>query len=119
MVLNYPIYFRFLSNIILINLFKDIFGIDYDPNEFGEEEFDDDDDDELDYDEERPKKRGQGGPKKTIYDAFEPDELIEKYYTDFDKWIRKEDEPERFLTRPLPVQSVSIFRENLLNNILI
>ena len=47
----------------------------------------------------QPKRKVKAHPKKTIYDAFEPDELIEKYYTDYDKFLRDEDEPERFLTR--------------------
>ena len=90
---------------------QDIFGIDYEADEFAAEEYDEDDE-EAEFEEygepNANRKKRKGDTKKvTIYDAFEPDELIEKYYTDYDKFLREEDEPERFLTRALPVAKVS------------
>jgi len=87
---------------------QDIFGQDYDPGEFEDGEDEDDEDDEDDYSAERRKKKNRDAKKMTIYDFFEPGDLIEKYYTDFDKFLREEDEPERFITRAVPVDKVKI-----------
>ena len=84
---------------------QEIFGVDFDAAEFENYSEDDDEEDEDEYGEKVSKKRTTKN-QTTIYDAFEPDELIEKYYTDYDKFLREVDEPERFLTRTTPVEKV-------------
>lgn len=91
---------------------QDIFGVDFDFDEFGygeEDEFEEEDEyDEDGEDEEgrpRPKKGGKKkSQKKTIYEAFEPSEIERGFFTDQDNEIRVTDMPERFQLRQVPVK---------------
>ncbi|XP_050409437.2 transcription elongation factor SPT6 [Patella vulgata] len=93
---------------------QDIFGVDFDIEEFAdydEEEEDDMDeeyeDEELDVDgvaRPRTKKSGRARrTKKSIYDVFEPSELERGHFTDLDNEIKTADMPERFQLRQVPV----------------
>ncbi|XP_023242655.1 transcription elongation factor SPT6-like [Centruroides sculpturatus] len=92
---------------------QDIFGVDFDYNEFehyGEEYEEDIDDEEYEEEEEegetrpRPKRSVQKRPtKKSIFDVFEPSELERGHFTDLDNEIRVTDIPERFQLRGIPV----------------
>lgn len=92
---------------------QDIFGVDFDYNEFehyGEEYEEDIDDEEYEEEEEegetrpRPKRSVQKRPaKKSIFDVFEPSELERGHFTDLDNEIRATDIPERFQLRGIPV----------------
>ncbi len=42
--------------------------------------------------------------KSTIYDVYEPSELERGHFLERDGEIRVTDKPERFQTRPIPVQ---------------
>ena len=91
---------------------QDIFGVDFDFDEFeqygddygeDEEEEEEYEDDMIDEDgETRPraaKKAKKRGKKATIYDVFEPSDLARAHYTDQDQDIRGADMPERFQLR--------------------
>ncbi|PIK37487.1 putative transcription elongation factor SPT6 [Apostichopus japonicus] len=93
---------------------QDIFGVEFDFDEFQEYRESDVDDDEEDYeydDEEgeemgqrRQKKSGRSkAPKTSIYEVFEPSDLERRHFTDFDEAIRTGDIPERFQLRQVPI----------------
>ena len=93
---------------------QDIFGVDFDFEEFeqygddydeGEEE-DEYGDEDMDDDGEarpRPAKKAKKGKRATIYDVFEPSDLARAHYTDKDHEIRSADMPERFQLRQVAV----------------
>ncbi|KAK0074908.1 hypothetical protein PV325_007644, partial [Microctonus aethiopoides] len=92
---------------------QDIFGIDFDYEEFKNYEDDNDDDDESDEDDEngeRPRKRRKSEmtkrTKKTIFDIYEPSELKRGHLTDIDDEIRNCDLPERMQLRSTPITPV-------------
>lgn len=78
---------------------QDIFGIDFDYDEFGkygEDEFEDDEDEEEDdyiHDEieDRPRRSKQHlkkkSTKKSIFEVYEPSELIRGHFTDIDNEV--------------------------------
>ncbi|XP_002036804.2 transcription elongation factor SPT6 [Drosophila sechellia] len=97
---------------------QDIFGVDFDYDDFSKYEEDDyEDDSEGDeYDEDlgvgddmRVKKKKalkKKVVKKTIFDIYEPSELKRGHFTDMDNEIRKTDIPERMQLREVPVTPV-------------
>lgn len=96
---------------------QDIFGVDFDYEEF--EKYDDDeyeDESEVDEYEDEPNEERAKKPKKqtrkktskkTIFDIFEPSELKRGHFTDLDNEIRKADVPERMQLRDVPISPVS------------
>ncbi|XP_037932436.1 transcription elongation factor SPT6 [Teleopsis dalmanni] len=96
---------------------QDIFGVDFDYDDFSkyeEDEYEDEsdgedfDDDIADNDREKLKKKllRKKVTKKTIFDIYEPSELKRGHFTDLDNEIRKADLPERMQLRNVPVTSV-------------
>ncbi|XP_064612097.1 transcription elongation factor SPT6-like [Liolophura sinensis] len=98
---------------------QDIFGVDFDFDEFatygeeeGEEEEEDYEDEYIDEEAEgegavsrrKSKKSHKKQTKKSIFDVFEPSELERGHLTDVDNEIRIADMPERFQLRSTPVQ---------------
>lgn len=103
---------------------QDIFGVDFDYDEF--EKYDDDDyeeesdDGEDQYEEDgegelgterttkKPKKSARKKPaKKSIFEIYEPSELQRGHFTDLDNEIRKADIPERMQLRDVPITPVA------------
>ncbi|KAG8306071.1 Transcription elongation factor SPT6 [Homalodisca vitripennis] len=96
---------------------QDIFGVDFDYEEFdkyGEEDYDEDDEDEDEYadeegleDTERRRKPKKAAKKKqtrkSIFEIYEPSELKRGHFTDLDNEIRNTDVPERMQLRDIPV----------------
>ncbi|XP_066596697.1 transcription elongation factor SPT6 isoform X2 [Prorops nasuta] len=98
---------------------QDIFGVDFDYDEFGkygeedyEEEEEEEEDEYLDEegDIERPRRPKKQMKKKTsrksIFEIYEPSELKRGHFTDMDNEIRNTDIPERMQLRSIPVTSV-------------
>ncbi|CAG9102905.1 hypothetical protein JYU34_005682 [Plutella xylostella] len=98
---------------------QDIFGVDFDYDEFekyGDEDYDDEDEEDLDEylsddDEGEPRKRTKKGKpkrpsKKSIFEIYEPSELKRSHFTDLDNEIRKTDVPERMQIRSVPITAV-------------
>lgn len=93
---------------------QDIFGVDFDYDEFDkydEDEYEDESADEDEYEDEdrekRTKKMSQKKvSKKSIFDIYEPSELKRGHFTDLDNRIRKTDIPERMQLRDVPIQTV-------------
>uniref|UniRef100_A0A1B6CNX7 Transcription elongation factor spt6 n=1 Tax=Clastoptera arizonana TaxID=38151 RepID=A0A1B6CNX7_9HEMI len=99
---------------------QDIFGVDFDYDEFGkygEDEYDEDEEEEDEYvDEEglddterrpKPKKTARKKPtKKSIFEIYEPSELKRGHFTDRDNEIRNTDIPERMQLREIPITPV-------------
>lgn len=93
---------------------QDIFGVDFDYNEFDaydEDEYEDESADEDEYEDEDREKRTKKSSrkkvqKKSIFDIYEPSELKRGHFTDMDNIIRKTDIPERMQLRDVPIQSV-------------
>ncbi|XP_029678136.1 transcription elongation factor SPT6 isoform X2 [Formica exsecta] len=99
---------------------QDIFGVDFDYDEFGkygeedyEEEEEEEEEDEYldeDVDAERPRRPKKQLKKKTtrksIFEIYEPSELKRGHFTDMDNEIRNTDIPERMQLRSVPVTSV-------------
>ncbi|XP_060803163.1 transcription elongation factor SPT6 [Amyelois transitella] len=98
---------------------QDIFGVDFDYDEFekyGEEDYEDEDDEDLDEyieeeDEEGDRRRAKKGKakrpsKKSIFEIYEPSELKRSHFTDLDNEIRKTDVPERMQIREVPITPV-------------
>lgn len=90
---------------------QDIFGVDFDYNEFdqydneySEEEEDDYEDEEEEGGERFRKKDRRKKMKKSIFDVFEPSELERGLLTDVDQEIKVADIPERYQLRSVPVQ---------------
>ncbi|CAN7987050.1 unnamed protein product [Ixodes hexagonus] len=94
---------------------QDIFGVDFDFEEFSkyQDEYDEEMEEEEYEDEEeegearpRPKKTTRKRPtKKSIFEVYEPVELERGHFTDRDNEIRATDIPERFQLRTVPVTS--------------
>lgn len=90
---------------------QDIFGVDFDFEEYLEEDEYEDEGDEEDYEDEteegervRKKKGGRRkATRKSIYEIYEPSELERSHLTEFDNEIKQTDLPERFLLRRTPV----------------
>ncbi|XP_043252748.1 transcription elongation factor SPT6-like isoform X1 [Colletes gigas] len=94
---------------------QDIFGVDFDYDEFGkyeDDEFDEDeeedaDDEYLEDGEDRPRRSRKHFKKKTtkksIFEIYEPSELIRGHFTDVDNEIRTTDIPERMQLRSIPI----------------
>ncbi|CAH4028346.1 unnamed protein product [Pieris brassicae] len=98
---------------------QDIFGVDFDYDEFekyGDEDYDEEDEEDLDEyieDEEedgerRRTKKGKAKrpSKKSIFEIYEPSELKRSHFTDLDNEIRKTDVPERMQIREVPITAV-------------
>ncbi|KOX79279.1 Transcription elongation factor SPT6 [Melipona quadrifasciata] len=101
---------------------QDIFGVDFDYDEFGkygeedyeeEEEEEEEEEDEYmdDEDTERPRRPKKQLKKKTtrksIFEIYEPSELKRGHFTDMDNEIRNTDIPERMQLRTVPVTPVA------------
>ncbi|KAL1440168.1 hypothetical protein MTO96_009978 [Rhipicephalus appendiculatus] len=94
---------------------QDIFGVDFDFDEFSkyQDDYDEDMEEEEYEDEEeegetrpRPKKTSRKRQtKKSIFEVYEPVELERGHFTDRDNEIRTTDIPERFQLRAVPVTS--------------
>ncbi|KAK6192106.1 hypothetical protein SNE40_003644 [Patella caerulea] len=93
---------------------QDIFGVDFDIEEFAEYDEEEEEDMDEEYEDEeldvdgvarpRAKKSGRARrTKKSIYDVFEPSELERGHFTDLDNEIKTADMPERFQLRQVPV----------------
>ncbi|XP_015435496.1 PREDICTED: transcription elongation factor SPT6-like [Dufourea novaeangliae] len=93
---------------------QDIFGIDFDYDEFGkygEDEFEEEEEEEDEYlqeeSEERPRRSKKHlkkkSTKKSIFEIYEPSELIRGHFTDVDNEIRTTDIPERMQLRSVPI----------------
>ncbi|CAH0715376.1 unnamed protein product, partial [Brenthis ino] len=97
---------------------QDIFGVDFDYDEFEkygddyEDEEEEDLDEYIDDDEEegerRRTKKGKAKrpSKKSIFEIYEPSELKRSHFTDLDNEIRKTDVPERMQIREVPITPV-------------
>lgn len=96
---------------------QDIFGVDFDYDDFAkyeEDEYEDEsegeeyDDDVAEEDRAKSKKKApkKKVSKKTIFDLYEPSELKRGHFTDLDNEIRKTDIPERMQLRQVPVTPV-------------
>ncbi|CAH2250199.1 transcription elongation factor SPT6 [Pararge aegeria] len=98
---------------------QDIFGVDFDYDEFdkyGEEDYEDEEDEDLDEyiedeDEDGERRRTKKGKpkrpsKKSIFEIYEPSELKRSHFTDLDNEIRKTDVPERMQIREVPITPV-------------
>ncbi|XP_068145157.1 transcription elongation factor SPT6-like isoform X2 [Drosophila tropicalis] len=84
---------------------QDIFGVDFDFDDFDYAD-EDDYEDESEGDDTNfmsSKKRKSTKKKVSIFDVFEPSELKRRHFTDVDHEIRKVDMPERMQTRQIPV----------------
>ena len=91
----------------------EIFGPDFDPNDFDDGaqtdesgEYSEDDE----YGEARRKKKSSTNKKK-IYDVYEPEDLERGFYTDYDVFLREQDLPERFLDRAQAVEDCECMQE--------
>ncbi|GAB0093481.1 Transcription elongation factor SPT6 [Sergentomyia squamirostris] len=96
---------------------QDIFGVDFDYDEFEKYEDDEYEDEyELDGDgdgEKRPKKKtGKKTMRKSIFEIYEPSELQRGHFTDLDIEIRKTDIPERMQLREVPITPVDPEKSN-------
>ncbi len=91
---------------------QDIFGVDFDFQEFEQyADRDSDISDMSDYeDEDEPRSRRKGGQdsksshRDRVYELFDPDDLARGYYSPLDEQIRCTDIPERFQLRTIPVR---------------
>lgn len=93
---------------------QDIFGIDFDYNEFGkyeEDEFEEEEEEDDEYirddAEDRPRRSKKHlkrkSTRKSIFEVYEPSELIRGHFTDVDNEIRITDIPERMQLRVVPI----------------
>ncbi|XP_028156739.1 transcription elongation factor SPT6 [Ostrinia furnacalis] len=98
---------------------QDIFGVDFDYDEFekyGDEDYEDEDEEDLDEyiedeeDDGERRRTKKGKPKrpskKSIFEIYEPSELKRSHFTDLDNEIRKLDVPERMQIREVPITAV-------------
>ncbi|XP_052215259.1 transcription elongation factor SPT6-like isoform X2 [Dreissena polymorpha] len=93
---------------------QDIFGVDFDFDEFkdyaGEESEEEEDeyidDDELEGEEGAPKKEKKSRPKRGLKASatYEPEALARAFMTEKDNIVRNTDMPERFQLRSIPVK---------------
>ncbi|XP_065201238.1 transcription elongation factor SPT6 [Planococcus citri] len=99
---------------------QDIFGVDFDfddfekyGEEYDEEDEDEDEDEYMDDDTGEPKKRKakkaarKKPTRKSIFEIYEPSELKRGHFTDLDNQIRNNDIPERMQLRDIPVTPVA------------
>lgn len=97
---------------------QDIFGVDFDYDEFekyGDDYEEEEEEEEDDYEEEgdaaRPKKTKKASKKKTtkksIFEIYEPSELKRGHFTDLDNEIRTTDIPERMQLRSVPLTTAT------------
>ncbi|CAG0894422.1 unnamed protein product [Darwinula stevensoni] len=91
---------------------QDIFGVEFDYEEFATYDEAEEEEDEEYEDEERegqrPRRkevRVRKTQKKSIYEVYEPSELERSHLTDFDQEVRATDIPERMQLRSTPVVS--------------
>nr|XP_033334830.1 transcription elongation factor SPT6-like [Megalopta genalis] len=94
---------------------QDIFGIDFDYDEFekyGEDGFEEEEEEEedeylQDETDDRPRRSRKHikkkSTKKSIFEIYEPSELIRGHFTDVDNEIRTTDIPERMQLRSIPI----------------
>lgn len=98
---------------------QDIFGVDFDYDEFDkfdEDDYEDESEVEDEYEEDgveggerekRPKKKDKKKTlKKSIFEIYEPSELKRGHFTDLDNEIRRTDIPERMQLREVPITAV-------------
>ncbi|XP_034662685.1 transcription elongation factor SPT6-like [Drosophila subobscura] len=88
---------------------QEIFGVDFDYDDFSIYEEDEYEDEVAGGDDHRVKKKKalkKKVAKKTIFDIYEPSELKRGHFTDLDNEIRKRDMPERMQLRQVPVTPV-------------
>ncbi|XP_039292182.1 transcription elongation factor SPT6 isoform X2 [Nilaparvata lugens] len=95
---------------------QDIFGVDFDYDEFdkyGEDEYEEEEDEYLEEEDEESEKRHKPkkaprkkSTRKSIFEIYEPSELKRGHFTDLDNEIRNTDIPERMQLREIPVTSV-------------
>ena len=100
---------------------QDIFGVDFDFDEF--EKFGDEYEEEDEYDVEegaedehkrrKEKKKVRKTTKKSIFEIYEPSELKRGHFTDLDNEIRNTDIPERMQLRDFKVTAVPEGSEEL------
>jgi transcription elongation factor SPT6 len=93
---------------------QEIFGVDFNPADFGLASDDEDANDENVYRESddeaaeegtKSYQRKKSRKNRSIYDVYEPSELERSHFTDTDKTIRVVDVPERFQLRSVPIQN--------------
>ncbi|XP_076670314.1 transcription elongation factor SPT6 isoform X2 [Andrena cerasifolii] len=93
---------------------QDIFGIDFDYDEFGKygedefaEEEEEEEDEYQDEVEDRPRRSKKHlkkkSSRKSIFEIYEPSELIRGHFTDIDNEVRTTDIPERMQLRSIPI----------------
>ena len=102
---------------------QEIFGVDFDYEEFGKygddnnNEEEDDEYNEGDHEDEdtrqAKKTAKKSSTKKSIFDIYEPSELKRGYFTDTDNEIRNKDIPERMQLRAVPVTPVPACSDEL------
>lgn len=74
---------------------QDIFGVDFDYEDFNQEGEEYEDEDEEEYEDEdgvrrtrkKTEKTKKKSQRKTIYDVYEPSELERGHFTDFDEQV--------------------------------
>ncbi|XP_069617326.1 transcription elongation factor SPT6 [Ranitomeya imitator] len=93
---------------------QEIFGVDFDYEEFEKYNEDDEEMEEYEYEDEEAEGETRVRPKKTakkrvsrrsIFEIYEPSELESSHLTDQDNEIRTTDLPERFQLRTIPVKA--------------
>lgn len=94
---------------------QEIFGVDFDYDEFEKYNEDDEEMEEYEYEDEeaegettrvRPKKTAKKRvSRRSIFEIYEPSELESSHLTDQDNEIRTTDLPERFQLRTIPIKS--------------
>ncbi|XP_053313046.1 transcription elongation factor SPT6 [Spea bombifrons] len=93
---------------------QEIFGVDFDYDEFEKYNEDDEEMEEYEYEDDEGDTETRVRPKKTakkrvnrrsIFEIYEPSELESSHLTDQDNEIRTTDLPERFQLRSTPVKS--------------
>lgn len=93
---------------------QDIFGVDFDFDEFdkysedgyADESADEDEYEDDDREKQTKKSKRKNIAKKSIFDIYEPSELKRGHFTDMDNIIRKTDIPERMQLRDIPIPLV-------------
>ncbi|UYV64588.1 SUPT6H [Cordylochernes scorpioides] len=89
---------------------QDIFGADFNYDDFMEEEYEEEiDEEEYEAEDETVPRKPKKGTrkkqtKKSIFDVYEPSELERGHFTDLDIKIKSTDIPERFQLRGFPVK---------------
>lgn len=94
---------------------QDIFGVDFDFDEFekdsedgyADESADEDEYEDDDREKQTKKSKRKNVQKKSIFDIYEPSELKRGHFTDMDNIIRRTDIPERMQLRDVPIPIVA------------